>query len=66
LVRDLKAGDHFGELALIKADKRSLTVRVKSPYCKLLYLNSEGFTRLLGNIDKFLKKDYNGIFDKQF
>ena len=62
-VRELKAGDHFGELALINNEKRSLSIRVVSNKCKLLKLDRETFTRILGSIQEHLKKDYNKEFD---
>ena len=49
-VRELNQGDHFGELALINNEKRSLSVRVKSDQCKLLKLDRETFSRILGSI----------------
>src|SRR5206468_2988348 len=66
LVRTLSKGDHFGELALINNVKRSLSVKVASDTCKLLALGREAFTRILGNIKKYLNTDYGGTFDKQF
>ena len=63
-VRDLTVGDHFGELALIKDTTRSLSVRVKSEQCKVLALGRDAFQRILGDINKYLKKDYDGVFDK--
>jgi CRP-like cAMP-binding protein len=65
LVRELKAGDHFGELALINNEKRSLSIRVNSSKCKLLKLDRETFTRILGSIKDHLKKDYNKEFDNK-
>ena len=65
-VRDLNKGDHFGELALINNIKRTLSVRVKSDQCKVLALGRDTFSRILGNINKYLKKDYDGKFDKEF
>lgn len=65
-VRDLKVGDHFGEIALIKDVVRSLSVRIKSETAKLLYLNRDDFQRILGNINKYLKKDYDREFDNKF
>ena len=58
IVRNLKRGEHFGELALIHNEKRSLSVRVVSQRAKLLALQRESFTRILGSIEKYLKKDY--------
>lgn len=64
-VRELKAGDHFGELALINNEKRSLSIRVVSNKCKLLKLDRETFIRILGSIQEHLKKDYNKEFDSK-
>jgi cAMP-dependent protein kinase regulator len=50
-VRTLKRGDHFGELALINSDKRSLSIRAKSEWVTLLMLDRHAFTRILGSID---------------
>ena len=63
LVRTLKSGEHFGELALINNEKRSLSIRVKSDSCKLLKLDRETFTRILGSIKDHLQKDYGKEFD---
>ena len=57
-VRKLGKGDHFGELALINNDKRSLSIRAASETVQLLTLDREAFTRILGSIEKHLKKDY--------
>lgn len=65
-VRTLKSGEHFGELALINNENRSLSIRVKSNECKLLKLDRETFSRILGSIEENLKKDYNRDFDKKF
>lgn len=62
-VRTLGAGEHFGELALINNDTRSLSVRVKSEKVSLLRLDRDAFTRILGSIEKHLMKDYNRDFD---
>ena len=63
LVRELKSGEHFGELALINNEKRSLSIRVGSDTCSLLRLDRETFIRILGSIQAKLKKDYNREFD---
>jgi len=60
-VRTLIAGEHFGELALINNEKRSLSVRAKTK-CLLLKLDREAFTRILGSIEKNLAKDYDNEF----
>lgn len=63
-VRSLKPGEHFGELALINNEMRSLSVRVKSvDGCKLLKLDRDTFTRILGSIESNLKMDYDKEFD---
>lgn len=60
VVRVLPAGSHFGELALINNEKRSLSIRVCADAgAKLLSLDRETFTRILGSIEKHLKKDYS-------
>ena len=64
-VRSLQGGEHFGELALINNDKRSLSVRVNSEQCVLLKLDRETFSRILGSIDMHLMKDYNKEFDQK-
>ena len=62
-VRTLKTGDHFGELALINNQKRSLCIQTRSENgCKLLTLDRDSFERILGSIEMHLKKDY----DKKF
>jgi cAMP-dependent protein kinase regulator len=48
-VRILNKGEHFGELALINNNVRSLSVRAVTE-CKLLTLDRESFTRILGSI----------------
>ena len=57
-VRSLGASSHFGELALINNEARSLSVKATT-YCQLLKLDRESFTRILGSIEKYLSKDYN-------
>jgi cAMP-dependent protein kinase regulator len=59
LVRELSSGDHFGEVALINKEKRSLSIRVKSQTTTLLRMDYDTFTRILGSIEEKLKKDYN-------
>ena len=64
LVRTLISGDHFGELALIRDETRSLSVRAKTE-CKLLMLDRETFKRILGSIEDKLRKDYDKEFEKK-
>lgn len=59
VVRQLGTGQHFGEIALIKNENRSLSVKAISDKVKTLALNREAFNRILGSIEKYLKKDYS-------
>mmetsp|Transcript_42335 Transcript_42335/g.40574 ORF Transcript_42335/g.40574 Transcript_42335/m.40574 type:complete len:187 (+) Transcript_42335:1148-1708(+) len=65
-VRYLGAGEHFGEYALINNVQRTLSVKVVSDKVKVLALGRNAFNRILGNINRYLKKDYEGEFDKIF
>lgn len=65
-VRDLKTGEHFGELALLTpggGGKRSLSVRVKSESCELVFLDRKDFAKIVGDISNYLKMNYGGEFD---
>ena len=64
-VRTLGQSEHFGELALLNNMKRSLSIRVRSDKCVLLRLDRDTFTRILGSIEKNLKKDYDSEFDNK-
>lgn len=48
VLRKLTSGDHFGELALINNEKRTLTVKCGSDQVKLLALDRKTFNRILG------------------
>jgi len=61
VIRKLTSGDHFGELALINNEKRTLTVRCGSPEVKLLSLDRATFDRILGQITNFLNRDYSDL-----
>ena len=61
VIRKLTSGDHFGELALINEDKRTLSVRVGSKKLKLLALDRDAFNRILGQIDQYLNRDYSDL-----
>ena len=53
-----KAGDYFGELALIDKDmKRKATIRVSSPTIRVVYLSTYAFKRLLGSIETILQRN---------
>ena len=57
VIRELGPGEHFGEVALVKNTKRSLSVRVRGE-TQLLTLSKDAFNRILGNIKHLLKCDY--------
>lgn len=61
VIRKLTSGDHFGELALINNEKRTLTVKCGSLKAKLLALDRATFTRILGSIEQYLHLDYSDI-----
>ena len=65
VIRKLTSGDHFGELALINNEKRTLTVKCGSHKAKLLALDRATFTRILGSIEQYLHLDYSD-FCKSF
>lgn len=65
VIRKLTSGDHFGELALINNEKRTLTVKCGSRKAKLLSLDRATFTRILGSIEQYLHLDYSD-FCKSF
>lgn len=64
-VRTLGQSEHFGELALLNNMKRSLSIRVRSEKIVLLRLDRDAFTRILGSIEKNLKKDYDSEFENK-
>ena len=51
-------------MALINNMPRSLSIRAKTN-CKLLRLDRETFTRILGSIEKHLAKDYGNEFQSR-
>jgi len=51
-----KAGDYFGELALLKDQPRAATVTSKG--CKVLSLDRKSFKRLLGSVEELGTKSY--------
>ena len=58
LVRKLEMGSHFGEIAILKNVRRTLSIRASSDNLKLLVLSKEAFERILGSIRDYLKEDY--------
>ena len=61
VIRKLTSGDHFGELALINDQKRTLTVKCGSMKAKLLALDRDTFNRILGSIEQYLHLDYSNF-----
>lgn len=57
-IRVLGQGSHFGEVAIMKNVKRTLSVRAISEELKLLVLSREAFHRILGSIKDYLMEDY--------
>jgi cAMP-dependent protein kinase regulator len=53
-VMDYKAGDYFGELALLTDEPRAASI-VSTSECKLLVLDRHGFKRLLGPLQSILE-----------
>lgn len=56
VVSVLKAGDYFGEIALLTNKPRQVTVRCKSD-CVLLMLDRDSFTRLCGPLFEIMKRN---------
>jgi len=57
-IRTLGEGSHFGEIAILKNVKRTLSVKVSSPQLKALVLSRVAFQRILGSIKDYLMEDY--------
>ena len=51
-----KAGDYFGELALLKNEPRAANVIAKDSL-KVVNLDRQSFMRLLGPLDEILKRN---------
>lgn len=62
-VRQLRGGDHFGEIALMSNNGlRTMSARAATD-CSLVYLTKSIFMQILNSIDNGLKKDYGGQFE---
>lgn len=55
-VMDYKAGDYFGELALLKNQPRAASVVVESDSAKVLSMSRLSFTKMLGPLSGLLAK----------
>merc|ERR1719199_1710788 len=55
-VMQYKAGDYFGELALLKNEPRAANIIAKTD-CKVLSVDRRTFKRLLGPLEEMLKRN---------
>lgn len=55
-VKEYKAGDYFGELALLKNQPRAASVLVESEQAKVLSMTRVSFTKMLGPLTDILLK----------
>ena len=55
-VMNYKAGDYFGELALLKDEPRAASIKAKTNV-KAVSLDRESFKRLIGPLDEILKRN---------
>merc|ERR1712007_60660 len=58
-VMDYKAGDYFGELALLKNQPRAASVVVESSTAKVLSMSRIAFSKMLGPLQHILQKQVN-------
>lgn len=56
-VMHYKAGDYFGERALLKKEPRAANIIATSDELELVSLDKDSFNRLLGPLDKILKRN---------
>lgn len=54
---EYKVGQYFGERALIMKETRAASIIVTSDQCKVLTLQRDTFTRLLGSLEDILKRN---------
>jgi len=58
-VLEYKAGDYFGELALLKNQPRAASVLVSSDEAKVLSMSRQAFIKMLGPLSELLAKGEN-------
>lgn len=56
-VKEYKAGDYFGELALLKNQPRAASVVVESSNARVLVLGRQSFTKMLGPLQHILARN---------
>lgn len=56
IVMDYKAGDYFGELALLKNQPRAASVKVVSDTAKVLSMSRVSFNKMLGPLQHILQR----------
>ena len=62
VVMEYKAGDYFGERALIKNEPRAANVIAKTP-CVLVSMDRHSVKRLLGPLEELLKRNFD-VYEK--
>lgn len=65
IVANLTRGQYFGELALLKEDKRQATVIAEAPGVECLTLQRNEFVEHLGNIGDFIKEPLPKVSSKK-
>lgn len=58
-VKEYKAGDYFGELALLKNQPRAASIIVSSESAKVLSMSRSSFSKMLGPLAHVLSSRVN-------